>query len=80
LKVMIDLDHRSQRVVPVLGLATANRQRVIEAQPHFLLPERKQRVEIIGGKTDIDLWFRQFHFVVSGVHCATSRHLDAERG
>jgi hypothetical protein len=65
MNMMIDLDDRSQCVVPVLGLATANRQSMIEAQPHLFLPKCKHWIEIIGSKTDIDLRFRQLHFAFS---------------
>jgi hypothetical protein len=65
--------------VPVLGLAAANGQGVIEAQPDFLLPKCQHWVEMIGGKTDIDLWFRQLHFSFSG-RLLCHRHLDAESG
>jgi hypothetical protein len=56
---MIDLDHGASGVVPMLSLATPDREDVVELEPDLALPEREHRIEIVGGKSDVDLRFRQ---------------------
>jgi hypothetical protein len=44
LRVMVELDDRALLVVPVLFLAPANRQHMIEANGDILLPEPQHRL------------------------------------
>jgi len=59
--MMVELDDRALRVVPVLFLAAANRQHMIEAETDVLLPEPQHRLQIVGRKSDIDDVFCQLH-------------------
>jgi hypothetical protein len=45
--MMVELDDRTLRIVPVLLLPPANRQHVIEAEADLLLPEAQHRLQII---------------------------------
>lgn len=60
---MIDLHHRAQRIVAMLVLPAPHRQQMIEAQSGFALPEGQHRINLVGGKADIDLRLRQLHDV-----------------
>jgi hypothetical protein len=46
--MMVDLDHRSCGVMPVLLLTTADRKNVVESETHVVLPEVKHWIEIVG--------------------------------
>jgi hypothetical protein len=46
--MMVDLDHRSCGVMPVLLLTTADRKNVVEPETHVALPEVKHWIEIVG--------------------------------
>jgi hypothetical protein len=45
----------------MLVLAAPDRQQMVEAQSGFALPEGEHRIDLVGGKADIDLGLRQFH-------------------
>src|SRR5258708_8726312 len=61
LRVMIELDDRALRLVPVLVLPAANRQHIIESKTDILLPEPQHRLQIVRRKSDVDAMFRQLH-------------------
>jgi hypothetical protein len=42
---VIELEDRSVHGVAVLALPVAERQRLLEGEPHHLLPERQHRLE-----------------------------------
>ena len=58
---MIEFYHRAQRVVPVLFLAAANRQDMIEAKADIVLPEPQHRLQIVRRKSDVDDVFCELH-------------------
>jgi hypothetical protein len=55
--VMIEFYDRAQRVMPVLFLAAANRQDMIEAKADIVLPEPQDRLQIVRRKSDVDGFF-----------------------
>ena len=59
--VMIEFYDRAQRVAPVLLLAAANRQDMIEAKADIVLPEPQHRLQIVRRKSDVDAVFRELH-------------------
>ena len=59
--VMIEFYDRAHRVVPVLFLAAANRQDMIEAKADILLPEPQHRLQIVRRKSDVDDVFCELH-------------------
>src|SRR5437899_5537629 len=58
---LIDFQDRATEIVAVLLVAAANRLRVVERQADLVLPERKCRRRIVGGKADVDARFCQLH-------------------
>jgi hypothetical protein len=63
--VVIDLQHRAEGVVPMLVLAAADLQQVVEGNTRLALSEGQHGFEVVGGQPDVDPWFRQFHGVAS---------------
>ena len=59
--VMIEFYDRAQRVAPVLLLAAANRQDMIEAKAGIVLPGPQHRLQIVRRKSDVDAVFRELH-------------------
>ena len=59
--VMIEFYDRAHRVVPVLFLAAANRQDMIEAKADIVLPEPQHRLQIVRRKSDVDDVFCELH-------------------
>ena len=59
--VMIEFYDRVQRVVPVLFLAAANRQDMIEAKADIVLPEPQHWLQIVRQKSDVDDVFCELH-------------------
>ena len=59
--VMIEFYDRAQRAVPVLFLAAANRQDMIEAKADIVLPEPQHRLQIVRRKSDVDDVFCELH-------------------
>jgi hypothetical protein len=55
--VMIEFYDRAQRVMPVLFLAAANRQDMIEPKADIVLPEPQDRLQIVRRKSDVDEFF-----------------------
>ncbi len=45
----------------MLVLAAPHRKQVIEPQSGLALPEGEHRIDLVGGKADIDLGLRQLH-------------------
>jgi hypothetical protein len=58
---MVEFYDRAQRIVPVLFLAAANWQDMVEAKADILLPEPQHRLQIVRRKSDIDDVFCELH-------------------
>jgi hypothetical protein len=56
-----ELEFESERVVPVLFLAAANRQDMVEAKADIVLPEPQHRPQIVRRKSDVDDVFCELH-------------------
>jgi hypothetical protein len=59
--VMIEFYQRAQRVVPVLFLAAANRQDMIEAKADIVQPEPQHWFQIVRRKSDVNDVFCELH-------------------
>ena len=63
--VMIEFYHRAQRVVPVLFLAAANRQDMIEAKADIVLPEPQHWLQIVRRESEVDDVLCELHVPAS---------------
>src|SRR5476649_1798380 len=63
--MMIDLHHRTQRIMAVLFHAASDGQYVIELHAGFPSPEREHGLEIVGVESDIHARLGQVHFTPS---------------
>ncbi len=64
---VVDLQHRAQGVVPVLVLASADRQQMVEGHARLPLPEGQHGGDVVGGEADIDPRLGQLHDAASSI-------------
>src|ERR1700760_1020963 len=69
---MIELDDGPRRIVPILFLAAANRQHMIEAKAGVLLPELQHRLQLAGRQPNIDDVLGELHLRYSRKDVAVS--------
>jgi len=61
LAAFVDLQHRAEHLVAMLLASAAQRQKMIEGEPDFLLIEVEHRLDVIGEEADIDPWLGEVH-------------------
>jgi hypothetical protein len=64
---VVDLDHRAERIVPVLLLASSNGKNMVELQAHFGLPEFHHGIQTVRTKAKVDSVLAQLHRDASSV-------------
>jgi hypothetical protein len=72
---VVDLEHGTVEVVPVLHHPALNRQHVIEKRANLVLPEGEHRLEVVGVEADINTRLGKFHArsTPSAAHILTAR-------
>ena len=78
---VVDLDHRAQRIVPVLVLPAADRQQMVEGKADLALPERQHRFEVVGREAEVHARLGEIHAKAfqKSVACAAAACMTLER-